>query len=293
MLPIPTYPRRMWSRRLGIATVLLSLGLTLGYGIPVTVRIVDVQTAQQTVEDTMNANHFWRMVAGADPIDNSDLGRVAATTRRVGHTPNPIREFLRYYVAPGELPDIEDQLGYHAFDRPATDGRGTESDEGHFTDRFILDALQAVDAVDGSSVKDLLRPIPTVPSYGWFHWEWGVGALAGLLSVCGLIGLWLRRDRRRWPARAEARAVSQLTDEQRQVYRLVKNLQREAAGEQRDELLGQAKALFMDMRRGLDTRDKLADLQDALAEATETWEVKRKVYDELPTWISVRREERG
>jgi hypothetical protein len=293
VLSIPAYPRRNWSFRLGIATVMLSLGLTLGYGIPVSIRIVEVSNAEQAGQDAANANHFWRMVAGIDPIDHSDLGRVAATTRRIGERSHPIRELMHYYVAPGELPDVDDQLGYHAFDRPSSDGRGTDSGEGHFTDRFILNAIQAVGAVDGASVKDLMQPIPDVPDYGVLRWEWGAGALAGLLSLCGLAALWLRRDRRRWPARAEARAVAKLPDEQRQVYRLVKALELEPADKQRDKLLEQAKALFADMGQGLDTRDKLADMREALAEAAETWEVKRKVYQELTDWNAPDRKEQG
>lgn len=292
MLPIPAYPRDRWPMRLGIVTAILSVGLVLGYGIPVTNRIIAVTTTQEAAGNTAEANHFWRMVAGQDPIDGSDLGRVAALARNLGRKPNPIEVMRRRYIGPGELPNLEDRLGFHAFDRPADQGTGTKSDEGHFTDRFILDTIQALSLTPDSSVDDLLRPVPEVPSYGLLRWDWGVEALAGWLGVCGLFGLWLRRNRRRWPARAKARAVAALTDEQRQVYELVKALEVEPASEQRDELVGQAKTLFADMRQGLDTRDKLAELQEALTEAAETWNMKREVYSELMR-KSTQRKDRG
>lgn len=283
MLSIPAYPRQRWSLRLSIATILLGVGIVFGYGIPVGFQIHHVSTAEETATNVANANRFWRMVAGVEPLDESDLGQVAATVRELGREPNPIRALLDYYVAPGELPDLDVQLGYHAFDRPDPDRPGkTLSDEGRFTDRFILDAIQALGAAEGTSVRDVQQPVPDVPGYGLLRWEWGAGALGGVLAVSGLCGLWLRRDRRRWPIRAEARAVAALSDDEREVYRIAKSLERQPRSKERDELLMQATSLFRDMNRGLDTRDKLTDFREALSDANTAWQIKREVYNELP-----------
>jgi hypothetical protein len=284
VLAISKYPRRRWPQRLGITTLLVSTGLTLGYGIPTGIRTSEVITAEQAAEDTAQANHFWRMVAGVDPIDDTDIGRVAEITRDIGRQPDPIREFLRYYVAPGELPDIEDRLGYNVFEHLDSSRRDTATDQGHFTDKFILDAIQAVGAVDGASYRALIRPAPRVPGYGWLRWEWGVAAIAGVLALSGLLWAWLRRDERRWLARAKARAIAELPDGQLRVYRIIEELEREPHGQRGNELLCQARCLFHDMRKGLDadsTSSKLDTLIAEVAEMADTWRLTRDAYQEL------------
>jgi hypothetical protein len=267
---------------LGITTAVLSLGIVFGYGIPVVNRIIDVNTAQDAAASAEDANHFWRMVAGHERLETgTDLGRLAAVAREKATGPDPFEAF-KEPIAPGELPDIGDRLGFHAFDRPdPNNSRETVTDSGHFTEQFVLYAVEATGALHDGSVDALIRPNPDVPDYGQLRWEWGTSALAGLLALSGLFWLWLRRDRRRWPARAEARALAALTDEQRQVYRIITALEEEPDSKERTNLLKQAKELFSEMGRGLDTRDKVAALSKALAEAAETWEIKRQVYEEL------------
>lgn len=283
MLPVAPYPRRAWSRVVGIVGAVFTAGILLGYGIPTGIHMHTVISAQSTAETHSEANHFWRMVAGTDPTDNSDLGRVAAKTRELGRSePSPIRALMEHYVAPGALPDLDDRLGYHAFEAPDPDRQnGTVTDRGKFTPRFVLDAIQALGLVPGSSANDLMKPVPEVPSYGLLRWEYGVAGLVGLWTIAGSVLLVLRRDRRRWPQRAEAQAIRELTDDEREVYRIIVGLQREPRGEQRDELLKQAKALFQDMRRGLDSPDQLAKFRAALDEAGSAWQFKRQAYDEI------------
>lgn len=284
MLSIPAYPRRAWTLRLGVVTAVLSVGLVLGYGIPVASRTVTVHTAENAAASTAEANQFWHMVAGDEPDDTSDLGRVATKVRDLGREPKPIQALLEYYVPPNELPDIGDRLGYHAFERPHPDvADETLTDQGHFTDRFILDAIQALGAAEGTSVRDVLQPVPDVPDYGYLRWQWGVVGMGGLLAVSGLCALVLRYDRRRWPVREKARALAALNDDQRSMYALIEGLQRQPRTEQRDDLIKQAQALFRDMGRGLDTRDKLDDFREALTDAGTAWAFKREAYNELPS----------
>lgn len=287
-LNIPGYPRRNWRVGIWLTTALLSAGIVFGYGIPVGQRIVAVTSAQTAAENTANANHFWRMLAGDAPLDSSDLGRLAAATRDLADDSNPIGALMRRYVGPGELPDVGDTLGFHAFERTDPhDASKKVTDGGHFTDTFILRTIQATGQVDGSSVDDLIRPVPPVPSYGWLRWEWGAGAVASVLAIASLLALWLRRDRRRWPARARARALAELTDDQREVLGIIEGLERQACSEDRDKLLWQAKALFREMEEGLTSRaqanrDKLAELRTALEDKQESWQLQRVAYEELP-----------
>lgn len=292
MLSLPAYPRDRWWIALTVVTAILGIGIAFGYGIPVVNRMVDISRAQTAAANTADANRFWHMVAGDTPTDRSDLGKVATATRRLATAPDPMSAF-RDYVAPGELPDIGDRLGFHAYERPnPNDSNATLTDAGYFTDRFVLHAIQATGAVRGGSVDDLMRPIPAVPDPGLLRWEWGAGALGGVLLFSGVMGMWLRRDRRRWPAKARAQALAALTEDERNVYRIIERLERVAPSAQRKELLNQAKGLFRDMQRGLATDDKLDALRAALAEAAETWQVKREVYEEL-TGKPDGRKERG
>lgn len=286
MLNIRSYPRKGWQTRLWVPTVLVSLGIALGYGIPVGIRIAAVVEAQGAAENAAKANRFWLMVAGDVPLDGSDIGRVAAATRELAASPNPIGVMMNERVAPGELPDIGDTLGFHAFERTDPNNRDkTVSDGGRFTDAFILRTLQATGAVEDSSVDALIKPIPQVPAYGWLRWEWGVAALASVLGLATAVSVWLRKDARRWPGRAHAQALAELTTEQREVYDIVEALEEQPCSEERDQLLWDAKALFRDMRQGLgggDAGDRLTELRCALADAAQSWTIRRGIYETLP-----------
>lgn len=288
MLVIPDYPRHNWRIALGFTAAALTVAIVFGYGIPMGNRIAAVNDAQTAAENVRDANQFWRMLAGQTPLDGTDLGRLASTSRDLADSPDPISAMEDLYIGPGDLPDIGDTLGFHAFERPDPHNSGNQvTDGGHFTDSFILRTLQATGHVAGSSADDLIRPVPSVPAYGWLRWEWAAAALALVIVFTTVFGLWLRKDRRRWPALARARALAELTSEQRDVLDIIEGLERQRYSEARDTLLCQAKDLFRDMSSGLGSaaqqnRDKLAELRSALDEAQEGWRLRRDAYDELP-----------
>jgi hypothetical protein len=284
----PAYPRDHWPVRLGVTALLLSLGILFGYGIPVAIRMTTVMGTEATADANRDANHFWNMVGGNESTDSSDLGRVAAKVRELKTSPpGPLRALQDYYVAPGQLPNLGDRLGYNAFDDVDPNNSSSRiTTQGHFTDRFLLSAIQALGIVEGSSAADVMQPVPEVPSYGWLHWDWGVYAIAGVLALAGSLWLLLRRDRRTYPARARATArreeLAKLSEEGREIYLIVEGLESEPASQKRDALLKQARNLLSDIERGLDHQDKLADLQAALEAAGSRWQFTKQAYDELP-----------
>ncbi len=284
LLDVQPYPRPRLAKRLGIATILLSVGLGFGYGIPTGIRTTSVLHTQAANQTVATDNHFWEMVAGNAPADGSNLGRIAAQVRTVaGQSQGKVIKGLKeFYVAPGSLPDVGSQLGYHIFDGP-NEKNDIVTDRGHFTDEFVLNALQALGTVEGSSVTDLLQTNQPVPSYDYWRWDWGVEALGGLLAAGGLIQLILRRNRRRWPAKAEQRAIAALSPQRREVYEIICRAQKQPESEERKQLLTDAEAAFKSLALALDPDAELRRLQEQLNDLTEGHRLQAEAYRELQT----------
>ena len=208
------YPRKRWHTALGVTTLLLSLGIALGYGIPVNNHQSDINHAQATANAVSDTNHLWNMVGGVEAVDGGDLGRVAAKVREFNNAePNPLAALQDHYIAPGELPDLGNRLGFTAYSN------------NHFTDQFLFQAIQAMGVVKGGSAADVVKPVPSVPSYGYLRWDWGLYGLGGLWTLAGLIWLVLRYDKKRYPARARAKEIAALSPEARKTFHIIQRLE--------------------------------------------------------------------
>jgi len=276
------YPRKRWHTALGVTTLLLSLGIALGYGIPVNNHQSDINHAQATANAVSDTNHLWNMVGGVEAVDGGDLGRVAAKVREFNNAePNPLAALQDHYIAPGELPDLGNRLGFTAYSN------------NHFTDQFLFQAIQAMGVVKGGSAADVVKPVPSVPSYGYLRWDWGLYGLGGLWTLAGLIWLVLRYDKKRYPARARAKEIAALSPEARKTFHIIQRLEEMPANnkkqcKERDQLLEQARQLFAAQENHQDSTAELnqlkALLQNQINESQSSQELRKltqAAYNEL------------
>jgi hypothetical protein len=293
------YPRAHWRAVVALVAAVFGILFLVGFGIWTIVTAIQVADSQRTTNQANASNHFWRSVAGLEPIDGSTrLGQLALVVREQKAQANPIAAFRSYYFVPDKWGGMSGELGtVVAANYPG--GRGEVQDEGHFTADFILDALQA----EPSTLQSLMKPVPPVKPYGLATWQnlvLGVGGICALDLLAWLLlrldqGVYNRvqfaRQRRQAKAKREAEYAALPNDFARDAWRLVQEIEQHPGANKK--MLRDAKALLARCKQGLGgaearrnpkslaAGDSVSDLQNQLTDLREGWRAANEAYNRM------------
>lgn len=302
-MPYYPYTRRRveWYLRnvmIAIAVIVAVTGI-IGAG----VTSYQVSQSHRAAEQAAVSNHFWRGVAGLEPIDGSTrLGQLAQMVRddkSKSDLTEVIEAMQARYIEPNTLGGVSGDLGI-VVAKARHNSSHEIQDEGHFTPEFILTALQA----DPQHIQKLTKPIPPAKTPGVFTWLnllWAELAI-GLVTLVGWGGFAAYRSQRWRRALANRKERAKRKREQelkaqrereefaalpnalaQDAYRLVKQIERGGTTSDPD-LLADAQKLLDACKRGVggSAEPIAASFRTELNDLQERFDQTERAYRELP-----------
>lgn len=207
------YPsRRVILRKWFIVTTAMAMaGVSFGYGIPLLDRVLHIRTSQGRHAVATAQNSFWEEVSGQGVITNDPTGKLAFKVQTLLAAPHPVIALRQEEMSDSDYPGVRQLLGLTIYSTNS-DGSG-DSTQGHFTDAFLLLALET--KVDPGSA---LHTVPAVLTPGDLRWEYLADGEAILLLLL-LAGIALSAlDKHLWYHRARTAFLRGHTDVVRECF---------------------------------------------------------------------------
>jgi len=254
---LPSYSGQKWLRRATLLALVISVAGLLGYGIPVIVRAVRVQTSRENHSQEVAVNRLFTLIAYGRRSDESVIGRLARKLIELKEEPNSVATFNQpvdakaalehYRVHWGEFSTAAHELGWTILKYEAEGTTYYSYDAGNFTPEFINEVVRA----SPETLPNMLwSPPEPIRDYGLYRWQWLVLGLAALWAAFLAIGMLLVRHRRIWQVQAERRFKDGLSSESYDILHLVRQIEGHPKIAGHDKLLQQTHDLLKASLKG-------------------------------------------